>query len=123
MAELTHEQLQKIKRFQKNEITEYYIYKNIARITKNEENRSILENIAEDELKHYTFWVEQTGVEVKPNRWKIFSFFWIARIFGLTFGIKLMEKGEEQAQISYHEFASVIPESKRVLEDEDAHED
>lgn len=123
MGKLNRRQLERIGEFQKNEITEYHIYKNLARVTKDGENRSILEHIAEDERKHYTFWVEQTGQHVKPNRLKIFAFFWIARIFGITFGIKLMEKGEEQAQLSYNDFISIIPESKSILQDEDLHEE
>ncbi len=60
---------------------------------------------------------------MKPNRAKITFFFWVSRIFGLTFGIKLMEKGEEKAQEAYAALPQDIPEVKEILADEEKHED
>jgi VIT1/CCC1 family predicted Fe2+/Mn2+ transporter len=111
-----------IKQFQENEITEYHIYKKIAAKTRNPDNKKVLEEIAEDELRHYYFWKDYSGTEIKPKKWKIFKFYWVTRIFGLTFGIKLMEKGEEGAQEAYEKAAEYIPEARQVVEDEDQHE-
>jgi len=111
-----------IKQFQENEITEYHIYKKIAAKTRNPENKKVLEKIADDELRHYHFWKDYSGTEIKPKKWKIFKFYWITRILGLTFGIKLMEKGEEGAQEAYEKAAEHIPEARQVVEDEDQHE-
>ncbi len=111
-----------IKQFQENEITEYHIYKKIAAKTRNPENKKVLEKIADDELRHYHFWKDYSGTEIKPKKWKIFKFYWITRFLGLTFGIKLMEKGEEGAQEAYEKAAEHIPEARQVVEDEDQHE-
>jgi len=119
---LTKEQLNNVKIFQKNEITEYYIYKRLAKRVKGE-NAQILDEIADDELAHYDFWKNYSGEEVKPNKWKVFKFYWITRLLGLTFGIKLMERGEEGAQDMYEEATQYIPEAKEVVEDEDKHEE
>lgn len=73
-------------------------------------------------MRHYMFWKKYTNADVKPNRWKIFRFYWIARIFGITFGIKLMEKGEEGAQKAYEEACEYIPEARQIVIDEDEHE-
>ena len=59
---------------------------------------------------------------MKPNWWKVLKFFWMSRGFGVTFGIKLMERGEQQAQVSYAEVLRSIPEAERIVEDEDKHE-
>ena len=107
---------------QRNEITEYLIYMRLSRAIKSPENSMVLERIAREEKRHYGFWKSHTGRDVHPRGWKIFFFFWVARIFGLTFGIKLMERGEEKAQKAYDEISRFIPESRSVLEDEDAHE-
>lgn len=107
---------------QKNEIAEYHIYSRLSRSIKKKENSELLQRIADDEHRHYEFWCQYTGKDVRPNRWKIFAFFWIAKIFGLTFGIKLMERGEEQAQINYSEIISQIPEAENVVKDEESHE-
>lgn len=107
---------------QKNEIAEYHIYSRLSRAIKKRENVMLFQSIAEDELRHYEFWRKCTGEDVKPNRLKIFTFFWVSRIFGLTFGIKLMERGEERAQINYSKIIREIPEAENVVKDEEKHE-
>jgi VIT1/CCC1 family predicted Fe2+/Mn2+ transporter len=49
-------------------------------------------------------------------------YFLIAKILGITFGIKLMEKGEEKAQTTYEKISEVVPSAKEIVEDEDKHE-
>lgn len=107
---------------QRSEITEYHIYKRLSIRTKNKHNQEILNKIANDELRHYNIWMKYTGREVSPSRWNIRKFYWIARIFGLTFGLKLMEHGEEQAQINYNEIGHEIPEAIKIQKDENQHE-
>ncbi|MBN1574982.1 MAG: VIT1/CCC1 transporter family protein [Chitinispirillaceae bacterium] len=46
----------------------------------------------------------------------------ISRIFGLTFGVKLMERGEEDAQKHYQELAGDIPEVNTIIQEENHHE-
>ena len=82
-----------IETFQRIEITEHYIYKNLARSIKDPENSKILHQIADDELRHYNDWKDYTQRDFKPNRWDIFRYTLISRVFGFTFGIKLMERG------------------------------
>jgi len=107
---------------QREEITEYHIYSKLAEQTKDPENQKILMQIAADELKHYKLWSAYTNKEVSPSFWEIKKYYWISRIFGLTFGLKLMEKGEEKAQINYDLIAEEVPEAKEVSEDENKHE-
>lgn len=107
---------------QRNEITEFEIYKRLASKTKDKHNSQVLSEIAADELKHYNIWKKYTGREVSASRWDIFKFYWIARLFGITFGIKLMEKSEESAQINYSQIATEIPEAATVSKEENDHE-
>ena len=107
---------------QREEITEYHIYNKLAEQTKDAENQKVLKQIAADELKHYKMWAAYTNKEVSPSYWEIKKYYWISRIFGLTFGLKLMEKGEEKAQINYDLIASEVPEAKEVSDDENKHE-
>ncbi len=108
--------------FQENEITEHIIYARLSRAEKDVKNREVLERISADEYRHYHFWKGITGTEVKPNRWKIFKYYWISRLFGITFGLKLMEKGEEGAEAAYEKILPIIPEAEAVYQDEEAHE-
>ncbi len=89
---------------------------------KDPKHKKILRQISNDELRHYHFWKKYTKKEVPPDRWKIWGYYMISRLFGLTFGIKLMEKGEEQAQETYNKISRSIPDAKSIVEDEDVHE-
>lgn len=112
----------KLLSFQKNEITEYMIYKRLTRSIKDTNNKEVLESIADEELRHHDLWKKYTEEKVEPNRFKIFFYFILSKIFGLTFGLKLMEKREKSAQISYEEVSSIVPEARKIEEDEDKHE-
>ncbi|HHN93935.1 MAG TPA: rubrerythrin family protein [Anaerolineae bacterium] len=108
--------------YQRNEITEHHIYSRLAKAVKSPENRRVLEKIAADELRHYHEWKRHTGQEVHPSRFQILKYYWISRLFGFTFGIKLMEMGEEQAQVSYDLLRRAVPEAEHIIREEQEHE-
>ncbi|MFA6534554.1 MAG: VIT1/CCC1 transporter family protein [Patescibacteria group bacterium] len=107
---------------ERNEITEYQIYSRLAAQTKDANNRRILEQIAADELRHSQVWEKYSGQPVKPNRKLIWFYFWLAKIFGLSFGLKLMEKGESLAQANYQTMTEQFPEAAEIYRDEESHE-
>lgn len=107
---------------QKNEITEYFVYKKLSQSVKDPHNKEVLKKISDDELKHCNFWKEYTNQDVKPNTLKIWAWYVLSKILGITFGIKLMEKGEENAQTLYNTLATSIPAVKDIVKDEDEHE-
>ena len=117
-----HDLLDQLQTAQKNEITEYHIYSRLAKVIPQKQNSEVLQRIAGDEQRHHDFWMKYTQRTVRPSRWKIFFYFWISRILGITFGIKLMERGEERAQINYEIIARRIPKSRQIIADEHAHE-
>jgi VIT1/CCC1 family predicted Fe2+/Mn2+ transporter len=108
--------------FQRNEITENQIYTRLAKVIKVTKNRQILEGIAQDELGHYHLWKKYTRQDVKPDRIKVWFYYLTSRLFGYTFGIKLMERGEEDAQSKYQQLKGRIEEIDEFLEDENEHE-
>ncbi len=107
---------------QRNERTEHLIYHRLAERVQDPDNAAVLERIAQSELAHDHFWRQYTGQEVAPDRLKARRYVTIARLLGLTFAIKLMERGEVQAQDVYSQVALEIPEAQRIVADEDAHE-
>ncbi|MDD3297237.1 MAG: VIT1/CCC1 transporter family protein [Candidatus Omnitrophica bacterium] len=108
--------------FQKNEITEYYIYKSLARFVKNPGNRGVLNRISEEELRHYHIWRKYSGQKVKPNNIKRLFYVFVSAVLGVTFGIKLMEKGESNAQVTYEKISKDIPEAGEIQKEEFEHE-
>jgi VIT1/CCC1 family predicted Fe2+/Mn2+ transporter len=122
MKRLGKKDIRTILVFQKNEITEHHIYLGLARSHRNRSNKKVLEGIADDEFRHYRLWKKFTCVDVSPNFFKVWRFLVLSRIFGITFCIKLMEGGEEGAQVKYGNFASRVHEAGRIMDDEAKHE-
>lgn len=122
MKDVSKEALAIIKKMQQNELNESYIYKKIAKFAKGEENKKTLERLATEERAHYEIWKSYTGIEMKPNKRKIFKYTFIARILGFTFAVKLMERGEEIAQSKYELLEKEIPESIHIRKQEEEHE-
>lgn len=58
----------------------------------------------------------------KPSRIKIFLYLLTSRLLGLTFGLRLMEKGEDIAQDQYKKLSQNIPEVKEIINEELEHE-
>ena len=109
-------------KMQQNELTESVIYEKIARFAKGNENRETLLRLAREERAHYEIWKKYTGVEMKPEKAKVLKFTLIARILGFTFAVKLMEKGEGNAQVEYGLLADEVAESVHIRQQEEEHE-
>jgi len=120
--QLSSATLQKIITAQRNEITEAHIYRLLAEKTKDNHNRDVLLEIAEEETKHYNYWFTITNTKVEPDKWKIWKYTTITSLLGLTFGIKLMEGGEKQAQIYYDEIITEVPSAIKIRDEEQQHE-
>ncbi|CRZ34015.1 VIT1/CCC1 family predicted Fe2+/Mn2+ transporter [Herbinix hemicellulosilytica] len=114
--------MKSLQKAQKNEITEYHIYSRLSSYIKNEYNSNILKQIAMDEHHHYNVLKTFTGTDKKPNSLKILFYTLISLIFGITFGIKLMERGEKSSENLYRELGENIDEFKRIADEEDKHE-
>ena len=111
-----------IKAMQQSELTESVIYEEIARFAKGEENKQALLRLAREEKAHYEIWKKYSGIEMKPEKGKIFWYKLMARVLGFTFAIKLMENGEERSQEEYDMLAGEVEESVLIKQQEEEHE-
>ena len=114
--------LEIIKKMQQSELTESVIYAEIAKFAKGEENKRTLLRLSEEEKIHYEIWKSYTGIEMQPEKFKVFKYKLLAKIFGFTFAVKLMENGEENSQDEYEKLASEVEESIIIREQEEEHE-
>lgn len=114
--------MKSLQKAQRNEITEHLIYLKLSSLKKNRQNSEVLKQIAQDELLHHNALKRFTGTDQKPGTLKVFFYTFISMIFGITFGIKLMERGEREAEKLYGELGKTIEEFKRIANDEDRHE-
>ena len=109
-------------KMQQNEMTESAIYEKIAKFAKGEENKETLLRLAREERAHYEIWKKYTGAEMKPEKSKVLKFTMIARFLGFTFAVKLMEKGEGNAQEEYALLTDEVAESIHIRQQEEEHE-
>ncbi len=109
------EVMKRLLREQCDEITAYHIYLDIAKIIKEPENAEIIRQIAVNEKKHYEWLKILSGQDVKANRWKRIFYFWVIRLLGLTFGIKLLEKDEVREILEFKELGEEFPGFDEIL--------
>lgn len=121
--QLDNATMEKFLRFQRDEIDGYHTYLKLAEIVKDENHKKILTRIAGEEMKHYEIWKTQTQSDINPNWLRINFYSLLARLFGLTFGIKLMEIGEEHTQENYTEVLHAFPEVTAMQKEEEVHEE
>ena len=121
-ANLSSAALAIIRKMQQNELTESVIYEKIAAFAKGDENKATLRRLAREEKAHYEIWNKYTNLDLKPGKAKVFWFTAIARILGFTFAVKLMERGEENAQEEYALLAQEVEESIAIRQQEEEHE-
>lgn len=102
-------------KMQRAEMTEYTVYTKLAKMDK--KNSEFLSKIAKDELKHYKKLKNLTQIDVAPSWWGVIFHLFLAKLLGITFALKLMERNEEKAQESYKGL-----EQTELLSDEEEHE-
>lgn len=104
--------------FQQDEIDGSEIYKRLAQYAKTESNRTVLLNMAKEERCHYEFIINYTGIKLTYNKRKVFWVCLLARILGLTFVLKMMERGEGLTSSSYQQYIQMQAFSKTEAEHE-----
>jgi VIT1/CCC1 family predicted Fe2+/Mn2+ transporter len=107
---------------QQNEITEHYIYAWLAEHTKDAANREVLERIAKDEKAHYEVLRGLTQMEIKPQKFRVLRYKIICRVLGISFGLRLMERGEQVGEDAYGKLQETQPEVADLFLDEQRHE-
>jgi len=107
---------------QRTEETEHLIYMRLAEHSKDKKNGEVLRKIGLQEKGHAKFWQNKSGVEVKPDMGRVFRTVLLAKLLGLTFVLKLMEKREGTGSRVYAQLSDYFPEAKVFSEEELVHE-
>lgn len=106
-----------------NELTETCVYRSLAELEKDEKNKAILQRISDDEASHANIISSIIGEKGTPSKLKVSWIVFCARLFGITFTLKLMENGENAASKKYHQITDSYPTLKAIAEDEEKHEE
>ena len=108
----------KLLSLQRMEATEAEVYRRLARMQSNPVNRSILEGIALEEERHEAVIERMTGEKVKADMGKVRRQIMLARLFGFTFSVKMMEATEQDAAAEYRELGL-----HEIADEEESHEE
>jgi len=111
-----------VEKQQTNEITEHFIYAELAKLATDKKNKATLQEISEQELGHYNFWGNITKKESNPNNWRVKKHILLAKVFGLSFSLRLMEMGEDEASKFYASIKGEYDGVAQIEEDELLHE-
>ncbi len=106
---------------QKNEATEKAIYAGLAEKTKDHRNKKILKRLSDDESRHYDYFKKISGEEVRSNKIKVFWYIFLAKLLGLSFSLKFMERGEILAIEAYEKLKKNYKIGS-IIKDEQTHE-
>lgn len=109
-------------RMQQNERTESMVYQQLAQRVRDSHNAQILHQIGADEARHAALLEELTGEHAPARSLRARLHLFIARIFGLTFGLKRMENNEVTAAAAYHDLQERYPVLKQIANEENTHE-
>lgn len=86
------------------------LYRRIARQARQDSERDTLNAIAGDEFRHADIFEKYTGRRLKPRPLYALLMALCARVFGYTFTIQLLERGENRAAATYRKALDRIPE-------------
>jgi len=109
--------LKRLLSLQKMESTEAEVYRRLAKMQSDPVNRTILEGIALEEERHESVISKITGKEVAPNKFQVMKHVILARIFGFTFSIMMMEETERDISSEYRSLGLV-----EIADEEEEHE-
>ena len=112
----------KLLKAQRNEITGHFIYEKLSKSAKGLQNKRILKRISSEELKHHDICINYSCQDVRPNILKVWIYYLISLVFGVTFSLKFMERAERREHIIYSELSEAVPETIAITRDEIKHE-
>ena len=105
-----------------NELTESAVYARLAALEKDPQNKTILEHLSADEARHAGMIEKILGCQGSHKSLKAAWIVFCARVFGVTFTLKLMERGENMASKVYRGILESYPELAAIADDEERHE-
>ncbi|MGD9969477.1 MAG: VIT1/CCC1 family protein [Sulfuricurvum sp.] len=117
---ISETQKHQIRHQQQNEIDDFTIYSRLSQYEADQKNREILKKIALEEHGHYLFLRSLSGIDFQARRLVVWFYVMLARVVGIAFALKLLERREESAKSFYRSLD--VPGVERIYEQEAHHE-
>lgn len=112
----------------RDEITDYTIYSMLSRSVKDPNEKKVFAELAKTERSHYIFWKAYCkGARARPNMAKSYLIVLMRHVFGGSFVVKYLEKGESSTIKKYKSLERLVPAKdrhkfKNIILDEEHHE-
>lgn len=120
---LTPAMRNKLIRLQQDEANGTLLYRELARVEKNPKMVTVLERLARDEHEHWHILQDVTqNTSIRPDRWKVKWQVWFARLLGITFTLKWLERDETKMSKIYEQLGGEFPLLLKLKASEDEHE-
>jgi VIT1/CCC1 family predicted Fe2+/Mn2+ transporter len=116
--QLEGKELKVFLKFQQDECNAVEIYRRLGEMTKHEHNKGILMRMSKEEATHYEYIKRFTDVSMTYNKMKVMTIVIMAKIFGLMFTLKRLEKDEASGVADY----THIKELETFAKTEEEHE-
>src|SRR3989338_8543478 len=88
--------------FADNEYRDYVTYRELAKIETNPAFRAILDQLVQQELEDYRFWLQfSSKKQHRLSAWEVGSLKMMRRVLWLTFTAKFLERHEKEAVHNY----------------------
>lgn len=106
-------------RLQRDEITLYEVYRRLAAAESDPARQQVLLRLADDERRHCAVLRNGTGRDVAPDPKRVFWYVRMARMLGLAYVVRRMERCERGAEACYaryverEEFRRIALEERR----------
>lgn len=103
-----------------DEYTDWRVYKALAKVEWNKARRDVLNRLSETERRHFEFWLKFLRSYRPSLKARVYPYLLtlLRLLFGATFAVKLLERGEEKAAERYKMALDLMetPEDKKALE-------
>ncbi len=110
----------KMRHFSYVQYKAHVIYLELVKIEKDQGLKNILERLAKEEFKHYTFWKKfSVEKEYKISSLLVMWYKVLRLVLGLTFMVRFLERNEEKIILQYKSFAQTVQDKalkKEILQ-------
>lgn len=118
---MTAEQKRKLLKAQQGELDAVILYKNLAKIVKNNDLKNKFLKIASDEGHHAAILKEYTGEVLKPKSTNAIIITIMYKLLGQNFILNVLANGEIKSIDKYDKLAKDFPNINKIIKDEKAH--
>ncbi len=114
-------------RYAQEELFNTHFYSWLAARTRTPRLREILQAFANQEQKHYDFWLKYVNGQPIYSQRRLWWYKFLVWFLGPTFVIRLLERDEHRTITAYKAMVEVLPEEegkalKHLIEEEEEHE-